>query len=59
MEPPEQKAELGGASKYYIYKVHGQDKFSEFIVYRRYSEFGILKQSMMSRWPGIYIPALP
>lgn len=59
VDSPELKAELGGANKYHVYHVHGQDKTAEFSVYRRYSDFVTLKTAMMSRWPGIYIPALP
>lgn len=59
VEPPEQKVELGGASKYYIYSIHGRDKFAEFSIHRRYSDFVLLKHSMMTRWPGVYVPPLP
>ena len=59
VESPEQKTQLGGANKYYVYHVHGQDKYAEFSVYRRYSDFITLKNCMKDRWPGIYLPALP
>ena len=59
VDPPELKVELGGASKFYQYRIHGRDKYSEIEVYRRYSDFIILKNYMMSRWPGVYVPPLP
>lgn len=59
IDPPELRTEMGGASKHHEYRIYGNDELSEFDVWRRYSDFVILKQHMMARWPGIYIPSLP
>lgn len=35
------------------------DEKGEFEVLRRYSEFDALRNQMVERWPGCYIPAIP
>jgi hypothetical protein len=56
---PELKSELGGANKYWVYEIVGEDKFSSFKVCRRFSDFVVLKQALINRWPGCYSPSLP
>lgn len=59
IDPPELRTEMGGASKHHEYRIYGIDEVNEFDVWRRYSDFVILKTHMAARWPGIYIPSLP
>jgi len=46
-------------SKYIIYTVRGSDKLGEFDCLRRYHEFNTLRELLVNRWPGCYIPPLP
>ena len=41
------------------YKIRGTDKYGDFNVNRRYSEFDALYIALRTIWPGIYIPPLP
>ena len=41
------------------YTVSGVDSEGPFEESRRYSEFYALRDSLASRWPGVYIPAIP
>jgi hypothetical protein len=50
---------IGTVAKHHQYRIHGNDDKSEFEVRRRYSDFIILKNILLNRWPGFYIPALP
>jgi sorting nexin-1/2 len=47
---------VGGHIKYTVTGVDGDGQFEEV---RRFSQFFALKHALSSRWPGIYIPALP
>lgn len=46
-------------SKYTVYLVKGTDELGGFEVQRRYNEFFTLREVLLSRWPGIYIPPIP
>lgn len=46
-------------SKYTVYNVKGSDKNGAFDVYRRFNEFFTLKEVMVTRWPGCFIPSIP
>lgn len=46
-------------NKYTVYNVKGFDRDGEFEVGRRYSDFSTLRELMILRWPGCYIPSLP
>jgi hypothetical protein len=59
VEPPEVRTEMGGTMKYHLYHIHGMDTLGPIDVFRRYSDFIVLKRSLGSRWPGMYVPALP
>lgn len=48
-----------GLTKYVVYCVKGIDKNGQYEVYRRYSDFLKLRNEMLSRWPGCYIPPIP
>jgi hypothetical protein len=48
-----------GISKYTVYVVKGEDKMGEFEVQRRYSEFFTVRETLLHRWPGCYIPPIP
>lgn len=41
------------------YTVTGEDQDGQFEETRRYKEFFALRVVLVSRWPGIYIPAIP
>lgn len=41
------------------YNVTGEDSEGPFEESRRYKEFFALRNVLISRWPGIYIPAIP
>lgn len=41
------------------YTVTGIDSEGKFEIQRRYKEFDALRLSMLERWPGCYVPALP
>ena len=41
------------------YKVSGIDSEGHFEEARRYNEFFILRNGLIQRWPGIYIPSIP
>lgn len=45
--------------KYVVYCIKGSDKDSPFEVYRRYSNFAVLRVALVKRWPGCFIPPLP
>ena len=48
-----------GVQKYILYTVRGTDKKGKFEVLRRYSDFVALRDILVKRWPGCYIPPLP
>ena len=37
----------------------GRDRLGRFEIFRRYSDFAILRECFMNRWPGMYIPPIP
>ena len=41
------------------YTVSGVDADGPFEETRRFSEFFALRETLASRWPGVYIPAIP
>ena len=41
------------------YTISGEDSDGMFEETRRYKEFFALRNVLLSRWPGIYIPAIP
>ena len=41
------------------YTVVGVDSDGSFTEARRFREFNALRETLVARWPGIYIPALP
>jgi sorting nexin-1/2 len=41
------------------YTVSGVDSEGPFEESRRFSEFFALREALASRWPGVYIPAIP
>ena len=42
-----------------MYTIRGTDKDGSFEIYRRYSDFANLREVLLIRWPGCYIPPLP
>lgn len=55
-DPVEKENKL---KKYTVYTVKGVDQEGNFWVYRRYSDFHLLRQKMVSRWPGVFIASVP
>ena len=49
-------ANVGGTTKY---TVVGVDEDGDFKIMRRFKEFHALSTQMRTRWPGIYVPAMP
>lgn len=41
------------------YTVSGVDDTGDFEETRRFKEFFALRNTLISRWPGIYVPAIP
>ena len=56
---PEVRKELGGAKQYYSYPIKGIDAKGSFDIMRRYSDFDSLRNTLLKRWPGVYVPSLP
>ncbi|CAD8077497.1 unnamed protein product [Paramecium sonneborni] len=48
-----------GLNKYTTYSVRGMDKNGQFDVIRRFSDFRLIRQFLIIKWPGCYIPPLP
>ena len=46
-----------GLKSYVVYKVVVNRKPDP--VYRRYSDFFTLREKLIERWPGVYIPNIP
>ena len=55
-EPVEKESNL---IKYIAYTIKGEDKEGNFYVLRRYSDFLLLRKTMVDRWPGVFIASLP
>lgn len=50
---------IKGIKKHVEYTVSGMDKNGVFSVHRRFSEFELLRERLIERWPAVYIPYLP
>lgn len=48
-----------GINKYILYTVRGIDKNGQFDAPRRYNDFQLIRTTLISKWPGCYIPPLP
>ena len=48
-----------GVQKYVVYTIKGIDKDGPFETYRRYSHFHNLREVLVKRWPGCFIPPIP
>ena len=44
---------------YFQYTVFGTDRLGRFEIFRRYSDFSILRELYADRFPGLYVPPLP
>jgi sorting nexin-1/2 len=44
---------------YIVYTVVGQDSIGRFEIQRRYKEFYLLRQVLLQRHPGLYVPPIP
>lgn len=45
--------------KHVSYTVRGSDSFGDFDGPRRYKDFLALRNALILRWPGCYIPPIP
>jgi len=50
------KSKNGG---HIVYTVVGTDSEGPFEIFRRYKEFHLLRQQLVTRLPGLYIPPVP
>ncbi|CAD8144880.1 unnamed protein product [Paramecium pentaurelia] len=50
---------ISGINKYVVYTVKGMDKNGQFDVQRRFSDFKTIRQFLLTKWPGCYIPPVP
>lgn len=46
-------------SSYTVYCIKGNDKNGPFEIYRRYNEFHALREVMVQKWPGCFVPSIP
>lgn len=46
-------------SKYTVYTLKGKDALGEFEIQRRFNEFFTLREVLLAKWPGQYIPPIP
>lgn len=44
---------------FYTYLVSGSDPLGTFEIRRRYNDFYYLREALVKKWPGIYIPPVP
>jgi sorting nexin-1/2 len=44
---------------YILYRVNGTDREGKFEIWRRYSDFEVLRQTLVERFPGLYVPPIP
>ena len=44
---------------YVVYTITGQDNDGTFEVFRRYKEFNIFRNVLITRFPGLYVPPIP
>jgi len=51
--------EGGLMGKHVLYNVKGSDSEGPFQNYRRYNDFHLLRNALLERWPGCYIPPIP
>lgn len=49
----------GMGKKHNVYRIKGYDSLGEIEVSRRYREFHLFRDTLFSRYPGLYIPPLP
>lgn len=48
-----------GFNKHTVYNIKGEDKLGSFDVYRRYNDFYELRELLVRKWPGCFIPSIP
>ncbi|CAD8166047.1 unnamed protein product [Paramecium octaurelia] len=54
---PVQKS--GGISNYVVYTIKGKDCFGDFETQRRFNEFFTIRELLLAKWPGQYVPPIP
>ena len=54
-----QEKKGNGLDKHIAYRIKGKDSIGDIDVIRRYKEFGIFRDLLFVRYPGIFIPPLP
>jgi len=48
-----------GFSKHTVYNIKGSDRLGSFDVFRRYTDFYELREVLIKKWPGCYVPPIP
>ncbi len=48
-----------GVQKYVVYTLKGIDLDGPFETYRRFSNFHYIREILVKRWPGCFIPPIP
>jgi len=46
-------------SDFFQYTVVGHDRLGRFEIFRRYSDFAVLRELFVDRFPGMYVPPVP
>jgi len=59
VEITSQEKKGSGLDKHIAYRIKGKDSLGDIDVIRRYKEFGIFRDLLFVRYPGIFIPPLP
>ncbi|CAD8146874.1 unnamed protein product [Paramecium pentaurelia] len=51
--------DVGFGQKFTVYLIKGSDNQGSFEIYRRYNDFYELRELLVKKWPGCYIPPIP
>ncbi|CAD8098919.1 unnamed protein product [Paramecium sonneborni] len=49
----------GSLSNYIVYTIKGKDCFGQFETQRRFNEFFTIRELLLAKWPGQYVPPIP
>ncbi|CAD8098308.1 unnamed protein product [Paramecium sonneborni] len=50
---------VGSISNYVVYTIKGKDCFGQFETQRRFNDFYMIRELLLAKWPGQYIPPIP
>lgn len=51
--------QINKKNDFVMYTVFGLLRRERFEIYRRYSDFAVLRESLSDRFPGLYVPPIP